>query len=40
MKLLTLGSAAFTLLLALDWNAKEGLSRFEFPVLVLFATLG
>jgi NADH-quinone oxidoreductase subunit N len=40
MKLLTLGAAAFTLLLALDWNEKEGLSRFEFPVLVLFATLG
>ena len=40
MKLLALGAAAPGLLLALDWNAKEGLSRFEFPVLVLFATLG
>ncbi|UPY38398.1 NADH-quinone oxidoreductase subunit NuoN [Sediminicoccus sp. KRV36] len=40
MKLLALGAAALGLLLALDWNAREGLSRFEFPVLVLFATLG
>jgi len=40
MKLLSLAAAALGLLLALDWNAKEGLSRFEFPVLVLFATVG
>ena len=40
MKLLALGAAALTLLLALDWNEKEGLSRFEFPELVLFATVG
>jgi NADH-quinone oxidoreductase subunit N len=40
MKLLALGAAALGLLLALDWNEKERLSRFEFPVLVLFATLG
>jgi NADH-quinone oxidoreductase subunit N len=40
MKLLSLAAAALGLLLALDWNMKEGLSRFEFPVLVLFATVG
>jgi NADH-quinone oxidoreductase subunit N len=40
MKLLALGAAALGLLLALDWNEKERLSRFEFPLLVLFATLG
>ncbi|WP_421994399.1 NADH-quinone oxidoreductase subunit NuoN [Roseococcus sp.] len=40
MKLLCLAAAALGLLMALDWNTKEGLSRFEFPVLVLFATVG
>ncbi|MCX8133686.1 MAG: NADH-quinone oxidoreductase subunit NuoN [Roseococcus sp.] len=40
MKLLALAGAALGLVLALDWNRAEGLSRFEFPVLVLFATLG
>jgi len=40
MKLLALAAAALSLLLALDWNQKEGLARFEFPVLVLFATVG
>jgi NADH-quinone oxidoreductase subunit N len=40
MKILALGGAALGLLLALDWNRAERLSRFEFPVLVLFATLG
>ena len=40
MKLLALGGAALSLLLAIDWNEKEGLGRFEFPVLVLFSTLG
>ncbi|WP_206928705.1 NADH-quinone oxidoreductase subunit NuoN [Roseococcus thiosulfatophilus] len=40
MKVLVLAGAALALLLALDWNRAEGLSRFEYPVLVLFATLG
>ncbi|WP_027284111.1 NADH-quinone oxidoreductase subunit NuoN [Rubritepida flocculans] len=40
MKLLALAGAALGLVLALDWNRAEGLARFEFPVLVLFATLG
>ena len=40
MKLLVLLGGALGLLLALDWNEKEGLGRFEFSVLVLYATLG
>ncbi|MDJ0388128.1 NADH-quinone oxidoreductase subunit NuoN [Roseomonas sp. E05] len=40
MKLLVLAGAALGLLLAMDWNVKEGLSRFEFPVLLLFSSLG
>ncbi len=40
MKLLSLLGAALCLVLALDFNEKQGLARFEFPVLVLFATLG
>ncbi|WP_424813984.1 NADH-quinone oxidoreductase subunit NuoN [Roseococcus sp. YIM B11640] len=40
MEVLALGAAAASLLLALDWNEKQGLTRFEFPILVLFATLG
>ena len=40
MKLLALIGGALGLLLAIDFNEKEGLARFEYPVLVLFATLG
>ncbi len=40
MKVLALGGAALGLMLSLDYNAKEGLDRFEFPVLALFATVG
>ncbi|MBL6455196.1 NADH-quinone oxidoreductase subunit NuoN [Belnapia sp. T6] len=40
MKILALGAAALGLLLSIDFNEKEGLGRFEFPVLVLFASLG
>jgi len=40
MKLLVILGGALGLLLALDWNEKEGLGRFEFAVLVLYATLG
>jgi NADH-quinone oxidoreductase subunit N len=32
--------AALTLILALDWNRAQGIARFEFPVLVLFSTVG
>ncbi len=40
MKVLALVGAALGLMLAIDFNEKEGLARFEFPVLVVFATLG
>ncbi len=40
MKLLAILGAALGLVLAMDWNAREGIARFEFPVLVLFATVG
>lgn len=39
-KVLILASAALGLLLALDFNEKAGLARFEFAALMLFATLG
>lgn len=37
---LILAGAALALIMALDFNAREGLARFEFPVLVVFATVG
>ena len=37
---LILGAGAFALLLSLDYNEREGLARFEYPVLVLLATTG
>lgn len=40
MKILSLGAAAISLLVSLDFNEKEGIARFEFPVLVVFASLG
>ncbi|KAA2212738.1 NADH-quinone oxidoreductase subunit NuoN [Teichococcus oryzae] len=40
MKLLVLAGAALGLLLAMDWNRKEGLARFEFAVLLLLSTVG
>lgn len=33
-------SAAAALVLAFDYNRKEGIARFEYPILVLFAVLG
>ncbi len=39
-KLLILTGAALACLLAMDWNRREGIARFEFPVLALFATVG
>lgn len=39
-RVLILMGAAAGVALSLDYNAKEGLDRFEFPVLLLFATLG
>src|SRR3954468_16754449 len=33
MKILSLGAAAIALLVSLDFNEREGIARFEFPVL-------
>ncbi len=40
MKLLVLSGAGLSVVLALDYNEHEGISRFEFPVLVLLSTVG
>jgi NADH-quinone oxidoreductase subunit N len=39
-KMLILAGAALSLILALDYNREHGISRFEFPVLMLFCTVG
>ncbi|HEY4249577.1 MAG TPA: NADH-quinone oxidoreductase subunit NuoN [Roseomonas sp.] len=39
-KLLILAGAGLGLILALDSNEKSGIARFEFPVLLVFATVG
>jgi NADH-quinone oxidoreductase subunit N len=39
-QILILSGAAIATILALDWNKEEGISRFEFPVLMLFCTVG
>ena len=40
MKLLILAGAGLSMVLALDYNVQEGISRFEFPVLMLLSTVG
>ena len=40
VKILILVSAAIGLILSFDYNPKQGIGRFEFPVLVLFSTVG
>jgi len=40
MKALVLIGAAVTLLLGIGYYRREGMNRFEFPILILFATLG
>ena len=40
MKLLILAGAGLSAVLALDYNVREGISRFEFPVLILLSTVG
>ena len=40
MKVLILTGSALSLLLALDYNVREGIDQFEFPVLVLLSTCG
>jgi NADH-quinone oxidoreductase subunit N len=39
-KELILLGGILTLILSLDWNKSQGIDRFEYPVLVLFATVG
>jgi NADH-quinone oxidoreductase subunit N len=39
-KLLILGGGALSAILALDYNKRAGIARFEFPVLMLFSTVG
>jgi NADH-quinone oxidoreductase subunit N len=39
-KLLILGGGALSLMLALDYNALQKISRFEFPVLLMMSTVG
>jgi NADH-quinone oxidoreductase subunit N len=40
MKILVLGASALSILLSLDYAEREQMARFEFPVLMLFGTLG
>jgi NADH-quinone oxidoreductase subunit N len=39
-KLLIIAGSALALMLSLDYNRHEGIARFEFPVLILFAVVG
>ena len=40
IKALILAGAALTLILSLDYNEHQGIARFEYPVLMLFAVVG
>ena len=40
MKILSLAGAALALVLSIDYNRSEKIARFEFPVLMLFSTVG
>ncbi len=40
MQVLILAGAAITVILSLDYNEKQHIARFEFPILVLFSTVG
>ncbi|HVZ09697.1 NADH-quinone oxidoreductase subunit NuoN [Rhodopila sp.] len=39
-QILILSGAALVSILALDWNRAQGIARFEFPVLMMFSTVG
>ena len=39
-KMLILGGSALSVILSLDFNKRVGIGRFEFPVLMLFSTVG
>ncbi len=40
LKLLILAGGALSLILSIDWNEREGIQRFEFPVVMLFSVTG
>lgn len=40
MKILTLAGSAFTIILSFDYMRREGILRFEYPVLILLSTAG
>ena len=40
MKIVVLVGSALSVLLALDYNRRQGIARFEFPVLIVLATAG
>jgi len=40
MKIVVLVGSALSILLALDYNRRQGIARFEFPVLIVLATAG
>ncbi|MBL4667379.1 MAG: NADH-quinone oxidoreductase subunit NuoN [Sneathiella sp.] len=40
MKVLALGASAVAIIMSMDFNAREKMDRFEFPVLIVLATLG
>ena len=40
VKLLVLAASALGIIISLDFNEHENLKRFEFPVLILYATVG
>src|SRR6202046_5614383 len=39
-QILIISGATLASILALDWNRSQGIARFEFPVLMLFCTVG
>ncbi|WP_415236765.1 NADH-quinone oxidoreductase subunit NuoN [Sneathiella sp.] len=40
MKVLALGASALAIIMSMDFNARERIDRFEFPVLIVIAALG
>lgn len=40
MKVLVLIGSALAIVMSLSYNEREGMARFEYPILILFATLG
>ena len=40
VKILVLGASALGIVMAIGYNEREGIARFEFPVLILLATAG